>query len=279
MPFGNGISSSPMLIKLRNLAIKSLWHELITYPKPGLVSLIDSGSHKDMNAKTFYKSILSLRKYFYQVAYLGSAGEDFNLLRHVGICAEQRMLATTKNINTHRGAIFILGILVASAAYKHSNQITGVSLGQIAIRLWGEKLLNHKQFINSNGSNVKRNFKHGGALEEVLSGYRSIYEFALPEYRVVLKETGSHDLARIQTFFTLVANVADTNVLHRGGLDGLKESQNLANNFLNSGGVYSPDWKEKARGIHLKFIEMNLSPGGCGDLLSACIFAHHIEDA
>jgi triphosphoribosyl-dephospho-CoA synthase len=232
-----------------------------------------------MNAKTFYKSILSLRKYFYQIAYLGSAGEDFNLLRHVGICAEQRMLAATEGINTHRGAIFILGILVASAAYKYSNQITGVSLGEIAIRLWGEKLLHHKQFTNSNGSNVKRNFKHGGALEEVLSGYKSIYEFALPEYRSVLKETGSLDLARIQTFFALIANVADTNVIHRGGLDGLKESQNLANNFLISGGVYSSGWEENARDIHSKFIEMNLSPGGCGDLLSACIFIQHIEDA
>jgi triphosphoribosyl-dephospho-CoA synthase len=145
--------------------------------------------------------------------------------------------------------------------------------------LWGEKLLHHKQFTNSNGSNVKRNFKHGGALEEVLSGYKSIYEFALPEYRSVLKETGSLDLARIQTFFALIANVADTNVIHRGGLDGLKESQNLANNFLISGGVYSSGWEENARDIHSKFIEMNLSPGGCGDLLSACIFIQHIEDA
>jgi len=73
--------------------------------------------------------------------------------------------------------------------------------------------------------------------------------------------------------------VADTNVMHRGGLDGLKESQNLASNFLNSGGVYSSGWEENAKAIHLKFIDMNLSPGGCGDLLSACIFIQHIEDA
>ena len=89
-------------------AVRSLYQELVLYPKPGLVSLVDTGSHTDMDASTFVRSLFSLRRYFLEIALAGSQGADFAVLRGLGIEAERRMLLATGGINTHRGAIFSL---------------------------------------------------------------------------------------------------------------------------------------------------------------------------
>lgn len=258
--------------------MRALWDELVTYPKPGLVSLVDSGSHSDMNAKTFGVSIFSLRRYFYQMAELGRRNRNFEQLKHAGIEAESEMLIATDGVNTHRGAIFILGILVAAAAYRNQYAISGLSLGDLAVKRWGVDLLNHRKNPNSNGSIVNQTYRVSGAVEEVTSGYKSVYKFALPVYRSVIKNTGSARLARIQSFFTLMAKVVDTNILHRGGLSGLQSSQNLANAFLELGGIYARDWENSAVQIHNELIKLNISPGGCADLLGACIFINQLEN-
>ncbi len=267
------------LHQIRNCAIRALWLELITFPKPGLVSLVDSGSHKDMDAKTFYKSIFALRHYFYKIANLGNNKSSFQSLRLAGIDAEERMMLSTKGVNTHRGAIFILGILTAAAAFPELEQDKKITLGAKVRMLWGNELIEHICNPSSNGSKVRGAFKVGGALGEACSGFPSIYSFGLPVYRSVLKETSNFHLARIQTFFSLMANVEDTNLLHRGGLYGLKKAQSLAKEFLSYGGIYCYSWETRAKLLHQDFVKMNLSPGGSADLLGACIFVHEIENA
>ena len=96
-------------------ATLALYDELSLAPKPGLVTLVDSGSHDDMDAYTFMRSLFALRHYFGQIAEAGFDGADFAVLERLGIEAEARMLAATGGVNTHRGAIFMLGLLCASA--------------------------------------------------------------------------------------------------------------------------------------------------------------------
>jgi hypothetical protein len=96
-------------------ATLALWDELSLSPKPGLVTLVDCGSHDDMDAHTFMRSLFALRQYFVQIAEAGFAGAEFAVLERLGIDAEARMLAATGGVNTHRGAIFMLGLLCASA--------------------------------------------------------------------------------------------------------------------------------------------------------------------
>ena len=265
------------LRRIRNCAVKSLWDELITYPKPGLVSLVDSGSHQDMDASTFYSSIVSLRHYFFHIASLGLEGANFELLRSSGLAAESRMLDATGGVNTHRGAIFNLGMLAAAAAYRYMYSDTCRSLGEITVQTWGKELALHHRKAGSHGDRVASMYHVGGAIEEALSGYPSVYQLGLPVYRNILAQTSSHELACIQTFFTLLANVQDTNLLHRGGWDGLKKAQDLSEAFLDIGGIYANDWDMRALSVHQKLIELNLSPGGSADLLSACLFIHNIE--
>jgi len=96
-------------------ATLALHDELALTPKPGLVTLVDNGSHDDMDAHTFMRSLFALRRYFVQIAEAGHEGAAFPELERCGIAAEARMLAATKGINTHRGAIFMLGLLCAAA--------------------------------------------------------------------------------------------------------------------------------------------------------------------
>src|SRR5437868_5194115 len=122
------VAASPIFVALpasatrliARAAITSLWHELALYPKPGLVSLRDSGAHCDMNASTFIRSLFALSRYFGEISDAGAAGAPFETLRALGIRAESRMLAATGGINTHRGAIFALGLLCATAAWIRS---------------------------------------------------------------------------------------------------------------------------------------------------------------
>lgn len=270
--------SNQYAIKLRNLAMRSLWEELITYPKPGLVSLIDSGSHSDMNAETFKNSIYSLRHYFFQMAELGSQDADFPTLKLAGIRAEQFMLAATGGVNTHRGAIFLLGLLVSAAAYRYKYALPHLSLGDLVVERWGSSLLCHRGSPNSHGAQVNQIYGKCGAVTEVLSGYSAVYRFALPVYKSVAVNTSSIKLARVQSFFTLMANVIDTNLLHRGGVSGLVFSQNLAKKFLDAGGVYRDDWVLAAKEIHAKLVELKISPGGCADLLGASLFIDKVDN-
>jgi hypothetical protein len=97
------------------LAVRSLHEELCLYPKPGLVSLVDTGSHDDMDAVTFMRSLFSLRHYFKKICLAGWDNAPFAQLKQLGIAAEAAMLKATRGINTHRGAIFSLGMLCATA--------------------------------------------------------------------------------------------------------------------------------------------------------------------
>ncbi|MGI0503638.1 triphosphoribosyl-dephospho-CoA synthase, partial [Burkholderia sp. ZZQ-2] len=101
--------------RIAELAERSLVLEIETYPKPGLVSHVDTGSHTDMDAATFARSAAVLRPYFAELADAGARDADMAVLRKIGLRAEHAMLAATGGVNTHRGAIFGLGLLCAAA--------------------------------------------------------------------------------------------------------------------------------------------------------------------
>ena len=126
--------------RLTQLARMALYEELLTYPKPGLVSLIDSGSHNDMNGKTFLASIQALEEYFGAISHAGSRGAGFTELNQLGLAAEQAMLDATGQVNTHRGAIFILGLLVAATAHTLSRSEDFNAIRTNLVRNWGTVL-------------------------------------------------------------------------------------------------------------------------------------------
>ncbi|MFZ6638218.1 triphosphoribosyl-dephospho-CoA synthase MdcB [Undibacterium sp. TC4M20W] len=267
--------------QIARIAVRSLYAELVLYPKPGLVSLRDNGSHTDMDAACFMRSLFSLRHYFRDIAFAGAIGAEFEVLRQLGMAAEQRMLKATRGINTHRGAIFALGMLSAAAGYCLSRDgvMTAVTLRQALISQWGQALSVHSapedtQHL-SHGLQAAKRYAASGAREEAALGFPSIFELALPRLQQSLKDDRSLHLAQVDCFFTLMAHISDTNLYHRGGIAGIAYAKDTAQKFLDHGGTANPQWLIIAENCHREFIARRLSPGGAADMLAATCFVHY----
>jgi triphosphoribosyl-dephospho-CoA synthase len=250
--------------------------ELETWPKPGLVSHIDSGSHDDMDAGTFRKSAMALRPYFRLLADAAGRGCGMGRMRVIGMEAEAAMLAATSGANTHRGAIFGLGLLCAAAGARAGGRVDpALPLGVIVSRLWSSSIFDGPVLLHSHGSAVRRRYGAGGARVEAADGFPSVYRTGLPALlRGTRAVPGNAEAARIEACFALIASVEDTNLLHRGGPDGLRFARDAAQRFLDEGGVSSPGWQLRAQSVHESFIVRRLSPGGSADLLAMTLFVN-----
>jgi triphosphoribosyl-dephospho-CoA synthase len=263
--------------QLAHLASLCLKLEVETYPKPGLVSHIDNGAHSDMDAALLRRSADTLAPFFRDLAIAGAEGAGMNRLRAIGVAAERAMLVATKGVNTHRGAIFGLGLLCAAAGYRN---VLGIrkSLGTLVSQRWGEDILSGPVPLRSHGAVALRRYGAGGARAEAALGFPSVYNVALPALHAARKLAPYNDeAARVHTCMTLIAVVTDTNLLHRGGSEGLRFAQASASAFIAVGGVGSPGWQQRAADIHHAFVARNLSPGGSADLLAMGLFVDQLE--
>lgn len=268
--------------RIGRLALRSLHEELALQPKPGLVSPSDNGSHSDMDMACFFRSLFSLRHYFRDVAQAGARTPRFAALRDLGMGAEATMLRATDGVNTHRGAIFNLGLLCAAAGLhaEHALPLTAAAVtGSVANR-WGADIRASALFApDSHGLRVARRHRCGGAREQAARGFPDVVHSALPAYRE-LRASGLEDAERraaIHALFVLVARLDDSNLLWRGGRFGLDYAQSSAHAFLRAGGGHAPDWEQRARKIHHGFVARRLSPGGSADLLAVTLFLYQLE--
>lgn len=261
------------------LAAHSLRLEVHTWPKPGLVSHVDTGSHSDMDAGTFERSASALQPFFAELFEAGARNGDMQALRKIGLRAECAMVAATGGVNTHRGAIFGMGLLCAAAGLRDSGGAdAAASLGGIVSRRWGRDILGGPRPSDSHGEAAKRRYGAGGARQEAAEGFASIYDIGLPALHEGAR-LAPHDAqaARVQCCFALIAALADTNLLHRGGAEGLRFAQQSAQGFLAAGGVGQPRWRDAAEEVHRAFVARRLSPGGAADLLAMSVFAMALE--
>ncbi|OUM01624.1 triphosphoribosyl-dephospho-CoA synthase MdcB [Variovorax sp. JS1663] len=261
-------------------ATLALHDELSLAPKPGLVTLIDAGSHDDMDAHTFMRSLFSLRRYFAQIAEAGARGADFAVLEQCGIAAEARMLAATGGVNTHRGAIFMLGLLCAAAgAVCRERGITlhAQHLRDALRRHWGDALAarSRRPPLLPGGIAARR---HGlrSASEEAALAFPVLFETALPALTEALARGLTPSQARLDTLFHVIAVLDDSNLAHRGGLAGLRWAQRAARAFLDRGGVARPDGLREAQAIADDFVRRRLSPGGAADTLAAACWIRRV---
>lgn len=261
------------------LAAHSLRLEVRTWPKPGLVSHVDTGSHADMDAGTFEHSASALQPFFAELFEAGARNGEMQALRRIGLRAEGAMLAATGGVNTHRGAIFGLGLLCAAAGLRAAGHAdAGRSLGETVSRRWGRDLLAGPRPSDSHGEAARRRHGAGGARQEAAQGFPGVYGIGLPALRQGSR-LAPHDAqaARVQACFALIAALEDTNLLHRGGAAGLRFAQHSAQAFLAAGGVGRPGWRLAAERTHHAFVARRLSPGGAADLLAMSVFAMALE--
>ncbi len=224
--------------KIEQLALNAMIKELILKDKPGLVEKDDSGSHEDMSYHTMTSSILSLRGYFSSAFDAGLNNRDFNYIRNLGKHYERKMLRATCGVNTHKGVVFQLGILI-------------YLIGRLCHR--GEfnlaKGINEEiEFLNLKTLLKENRF---GARRELISGYSLSFD------AIKIKD-------HKKRLFYIMSKNHDTNILRRGGVVALKEIKRLSKLAING------DDK-----IYEYIIKNRLSPGGSADILINSIF---IED-
>lgn len=268
--------------RIARFAVRSLYQELALHPKPGLVSFCDNGAHRDMNAATFVRSLFSLRGYFVAIAAAGMRDAGFAELQQLGLAAESRMLRATRGINTHRGAIFSHGILAAAAGCAAARNIvpSDENLCAIVTENWSRDLRAiaiASAATPSHGQMMAARHGATGARGEALQGFPSVFDIALPALRSALDCGADTSEALLHTFFVLLAETTDTNVLFRGGAEGLRFIQTRAGDFLECGSVFEPGWQQRAESLHRQCSIQNLSPGGCADLLAAAWFVHQLQ--
>lgn len=261
-------------------AIYALYAELALNPKPGLVSPFDSGAHDDMDMATFMRSLFALRGYYRDIACAGARKAQFEELQRLGVAAERRMIIATRGANTHRGAIFTLGLLAAAAGalLAQGDSIAGAALGRAVVHRWGEDIRTAgAQAPASHGAAAARRYGVGGARQQAAAGFPLVFDLAAPTLEATLLATGDRERALTQTLFVLMAELDDTNVLHRGGAEGLAYLRAQARAFLTAGGVHCRHWRTRTARLHRHCVAHRLSPGGSADLLAAAVFVHALR--
>lgn len=258
-------------------ATLALHDELALAPKPGLVSFVDTGSHDDMDAHTFMRSLFALRSYFVRIAALGACHAPFEQLERCGQDAEARMLAATGGINTHRGAIFMLGLLCAAAGAVQAEgmPMTAATLRAALQRHWGDALSERcARTPRLPGGLAARRHGLRSASQEAALGLPVLFETALPAWSDARARGLAGTRLHLQVFFAILAELDDSNLAHRGGLAGLQFARAQARGFLQRGGAARAAALDDAWAIHRDFVARRLSPGGCADTLSAaCLLA------
>ena len=259
-----------------NLAVQSLLDEVDTTPKPGLVDRRNSGSHRDMNIGTFYASANALRPYFRSCVRCGmetaaDPGEaTFLQLRQLGLQAEQAMFAATGGVNTHKGAIFTMGILCGAAGrlWKPEDGWEEREIFREVAAMTRETM--EQDFLKGGdtvGQRLYRDYGIRGIRGQAAEGLPAVAELGLPRFRAYLQEGLGQNEAGIRTLLHLIARVEDTNMIARGGMEGAKQGAEVCAALLEQEFTLADvekldDW----------FISRNLSPGGCADLLAAVYF-------
>ncbi len=269
-------------------ATRSLLYELLTTPKPGLVDRANSGSHQDMDCFTFAASASALTPYFHACAQAGNrsaAGEEaalFPRLRQMGQCAEEDMLRATGGINTHKGAIFSLGLLCAAAGqlWAQRQPLAADALCCWVAELVGEPLRDELAAIQATSAQTagERVYAHTGlrgARGEAAAGFPSVLHHGLPELQRALAGGDLINQAAVKALLRLMSVAEDTNMVHRGSAELRQEIAGQAQALLEA-----PRFSLAAvRAMDRQLIAQRISPGGSADLLAVTLFLHALPAA
>jgi triphosphoribosyl-dephospho-CoA synthase len=233
-----------------------------------------------MDAHTFMRSLFALRGYFVRIAGLGAAGAPFEALERCGIDAEARMLVATGGINTHRGAIFTLGLLCAAAGavvITGQNPTAG-SLRTTLRQRWGKALAARASRQSTlPGGIAARQYGLRSASAEAALGFPVLFDTALPAMQAGAARALPQQQMLLDTLFHVMAVMDDSNLAHRGGLEGLRYAQRVASGYLAEGGAARQDGMVAASEIGHEFVSRRLSPGGAADTLAACCLVARIR--
>ena len=252
---------------IAHLATQALQAELDTTPKPGLVDKDNNGAHRDMDYALMQRSIDTLHPYFVKLALLGCADAlpTHTSIRDIGIEAEKAMLSATNGVNTHKGALFSMGLAVVAAAHEENTDSLQTTIKALAA-----------SFPDTNGTHgskakllSKGTTAIKGALDNAREGYEMLFAEWLPFYIERRKERDAHTLHK--TLLRIMCDLDDTNVIYRTDLATAEEVKQEARALLDN---FS---KTALKDMDRRYTARNISPGGAADMLSLTAFIGSIQ--
>ncbi|MCC6075333.1 triphosphoribosyl-dephospho-CoA synthase [Pseudomonas sp. GCM10022188] len=265
---------------LADLAVEALIDEVELSPKPALVDRRGSGAHDDLSLELMHASAWSLWATFHDMAAAGEkAGRVDVALRetlgHLGRAGEAQMLEVTGGVNTHRGAIWALGLLVTAAAQEDRPAPHSVTLR--AARLARLEDRHIPQRAPSNGERVRQRYGVGGARAEAQAGFPAALHHGLPQLQRSRAAGTGESHARLDALLAIMAQLDDTCVLHRAGEIGLACMQDGARAVLEAGGSAGLAGRRRLKELDVSLLRLNASPGGAADLLAVTLFLDRLE--
>ena len=258
---------------------------MLTTPKPGLVDSNNNGSHHDMNVESFKKSAAALYPYFEQCLKIGFEGTEaspdstFHKLRLAGLEAEKEMYFATNGVNTHKGIIYSMGVLLCTIGKTWSpvNPFSDIDkVFKECSRLVEESVKNDLEAIDKSTAGGRLYLSTGekGIRGEVSQGFPSVKNISLPVFCKAFEEGKNKNDAGIVALLHLMGSIYDTSVYNRGGEEGVYYAQKYANKILSQKSFDHGDILK----MDLDFIKKNLSPGGAADLLAITYFINDLKD-
>ena len=248
--------------------------EAMLTPKPALVDRRGSGAHRDLDLTRLLRSARSLHGAFLKMAVLAAGREPDQALREqlaaIGRAGECDMLAATGGSNAHRGAIWIIGLLVAARAISGAGATPGEVAAQAGrIAAFPDRYAPPQ---DSHGARACRRYGVRGARGEARAGFPHVVNVGLPAMWAARARGADETCARLDALMAIMASLDDTCLLHRGGLPALEAAQRGARAVLAAGGSSAAAGWDALLRLDADLLARDASPGGCADLLAACLF-------
>jgi triphosphoribosyl-dephospho-CoA synthase len=261
-------------------AVAALTQEALLTPKPALVDRRGSGAHRDLDLPALLRSAHALGPYFEQMAAGALHRAPDQALRErlarIGRSAEFAMFAATGGANSHRGAIWAVGLLLGARASLEGHA-DAAEIAAVAARLarYPDRFAPAR---NTHGSCVAERFGIDGARGEAERGFRHVTDLGLPTLRAARARGIEEEPARLDALLAIMTTLPDTCLIHRGGLSALDDAQRLSAGILAAGGSSTASGRQRFATLERALLAHNASPGGAADLLAACLFLDAVAD-
>lgn len=268
--------------RLAGLVVTALIDEATLAPKPGLVDVRGRGAHHDLDWALMCHSARTLRPAFAAMAEAGATLAEAQPLRErigrLGRDGEAAMLRATGGVNTHRGAIWALGLLVTAAA-QAPMACAPLQVARRAAVLANTPDRHAPHHTGHKGERARLDYGVGGARGQAEAGFPHVTEVALPALWQARAAGVAEDTARLDALLALMSLLDDTCVLARGGPAALDAVQAGAAWVLDAGGSATPAGRHALARLEAELLARHVSPGGCADLLAATLFLDRLNNA
>ena len=267
-------------VRLGRLACQALIAEAELTPKPGLVDRRGAGAHADLSLSIMKRSAFAIEPYFCEMAFISNRTHPGQALRErlavIGRDAERAMLKATGGSNSHKGTIWILGLLIsASALYVEDDpKVSRIAATAKEIASFADRAAPR---LVSHGELVGKRYGAAGARGEALRGFPHVVDIGLPVLRSKRASGATQTVARLDTLLSIMASLDDTCLLYRGGKKALVAAKDGAIAVERAGGSGTAIGTQKLFRLDRRLLELGVSPGGSGDLLAATLFLDAVE--